>query len=167
MLRWVAMAASKLDARYHMTGVLSELIGGNRVFTATDGHRLHTIELAGNPKEFDNIPTEAVLAFRADAKRFIFTKQLDVAFLDYKKVIPDTASVKPFEVVVRKDRDSGCTSALYEIYSRRIWVNAEHIAALAGIGDCIWEVYPAPKAAVARQTVGDATYTAVFAVWSS
>jgi hypothetical protein len=165
-LSWLAKAASRDTTRYFMSGIFNEVIDGNRVFVATNGKHLHRIEFPGKPDALSGIPEGKNLAFKADSKQITFTQEIDEAFSNYKQVIPDITDIKPFEIFVRKSKETGMTECLYEMYSRNIPMNALHVEGLCIAGGAIWNVYHVkhPSVAVCTQCISGAIYTAVSAL---
>jgi hypothetical protein len=164
MLSWLAKAASKDSTRYFMAGIYNELVGGNRVFVATDGRQLHKVTLYGNPEAFAKIPVGKNLAFKAGAEQITFTHEIDGAFPNYKNVIPAITGITPFSLWVNKTKETGYTEALYELYSRELHMNALHIEAMAIPGKPEWKAYACPRSVVVCEMSGpDAVYTVVSA----
>jgi hypothetical protein len=161
-LSWLAKAAPKGTNRYFITGIFNEVIDGNRVFVATDGRQMHKVRFYGNPEAFAKIPVGKNLAFKADAKQIIFTHEIDGAFPNYKGIIPDTTGITPFNLWVNKTKETGYTEALYELYSRKVHMNALHVEAMAISGCPEWKVYVCPRGiAVCEVSVLGTVYTAV------
>jgi hypothetical protein len=160
MLRWLAEAASKEANRYCMNGIFNECVDGHRVFVATDGRRLHKISYPADQDYFQDVPVGKLLAFKADAKEFVFTMEMTGKFPDYKRVIPDISCVEPFTIRLSKEYMN--TEALFELYSRRIKVSARYVAGLA-TNDTDWAVYAGKGAVVFQQGDLSAMYTAVIA----
>jgi hypothetical protein len=163
MLSWLAKAASKDPARYFMTGMYNEFVDGNRVFVTTNGRHLHKIMLYGNPETFAEIPPGKNLAFKANAKQIIFTHEIDGAFPNYKRVIPDITDITPFSLWVNKTKDTGYTEVLYELYSRKVHMNALHVEAMTIPGSPDWKVYASKGVVVCEANVRNTVYTVVSA----
>jgi hypothetical protein len=120
--------------------------------------------LYGNPKAFAEIPVGKNLAFKAGSKQFIFTHEIDGVFPNYKNVIPDITGITPFSLWVDKTKETGYTEALYELYSRKLRMNALHIEAMAIPGSSEWKAYACPRnIVVCEMSTPDAVYTAVSA----
>jgi hypothetical protein len=159
VLSWLAKAASKDPTRCFMSGIFNEVIDGNRIFVATDGRHLHKVELIGSPAAFAGIPA-GNLAFKADSKQITFTVEIDAAFPNYNKVIPDITDTTPISLPVFKSKELGYTEALYELYAQGIKVNALHVEAMDGFD---WKAYAVRNVFVGETHTPYAVYTVVAA----
>ena len=162
MLRWLAGAASKDVTRFFMTGIFNEVVGDKRVFVATDGHQMHKVSYPTSRLLFDSVPVDKNLAFSASSQLFVFTQEIDGNFPDYKKAIPDITGITPFRIRLSKAYMN--TDALYELYSRKVRINARYVAGLA-IEDDLCQVFAGKGAVVFHQVDErlEVEYTAVIA----
>ena len=106
--------AAKADVRYYLNGVLIEVKGGLATVVATDGHRLHRVQLAGTV----SAPDMAAIVPIDHLKRISYDvvalsdgwikcgdaeiQLIDARYPDWRRVMPD-ASDRPRTITADRD----------------------------------------------------------------